>query len=438
MRKKILILLIVLVAALLRLYNLDWGLPEVFEEATPWRQAWGMWGFETGRFDFNPHFFNYPAFTFYIQWLGQVLIYIFGRLAGAFSSPQGMSEAFEADPTRFYYTGRLITSLFGIASVYVLYKLGKGIFSRAVGTLAALFLALNFFHIRRGQLITTDIPLVFFVLLAFIPIWKIATEGRRRDYVWAGVCVGLAAGVKYPGVLTAVGVLAAHIYYHLTHLARSEARSRAWKIVLLDSSIWMSGGLAALAFFAVSPYSLLDYPGFLRDFRFEQTHMQIGHFGAPERVVSYGRYLGSLIPGLLTLPLTVIGAAGLAYGIWKHRRLSMLLLAFPVVYFAVVGSWKTAADHYIFPVIPFMLIFAALVLAEGSRKIRLTRSRLVLGVAACLIVLPSALRIRDFYGRTDTLDNRTVAKTWIEQTCILRVQRPSMTCSGIPTSTTSL
>jgi tetratricopeptide (TPR) repeat protein len=326
-----------------------------------------------------------------------------------------MSEAFEADPTRFYYTGRLITSLFGIASVYVLYKLGKGIFSRAVGTLAALFLALNFFHIRRGQLITTDIPLVFFVLLAFIPIWKIATEGRRRDYVWAGVCVGLAAGVKYPGVLTAAGVLAAHIYYHLTHLARSEARSRAWKIVLLDSSIWMSGGLAALAFFAVSPYSLLDYPGFLRDFRFEQTHMQIGHFGAPERVVSYGRYLGSLIPGLLTLPLTVIGAAGLAYGIWKHRRLSMLLLAFPVVYFAVVGSWKTAADHYIFPVIPFMLIFAALVLAEGSRKIRLTRSRLVLGVAACLIVLPSALRIRDFYGRTDTLDNRTVAKTWIEQ-----------------------
>jgi hypothetical protein len=137
----------------------------------------------------------------------------------------------------------------------VLYRLGKDIFSGAVGTLAALFLALNFFHIRRGQLINTDTPLVFFVLLAFIP---------------------------------------------------------------------------------------------------------------------------------------------------------------------------------------FMLIFGALVRAEGSRKIRLTRSRLVLGVAACLIVLPSALRIRDFYRRTDTLDNRTVAKTWIEQTCILRVQRPSMTCSGIPTSTTSL
>ena len=167
MRKRILICVIVLIGAYLRLRNLDWGLPEVFEEATPWRQAWEMWGFRAGKLDFNPHFFNYPALTFYIQWIGQALIYLVGRVSGAFSSPQHMLLSFEDNPYRFFMVGRLITSLFGIASIYLLYKLGKDIVSPVVGMLAALFLAFNFFHIRRGQLITTDVPLVFFILLAF-------------------------------------------------------------------------------------------------------------------------------------------------------------------------------------------------------------------------------------------------------------------------------
>ncbi|MFH1313517.1 MAG: tetratricopeptide repeat protein [Candidatus Eisenbacteria bacterium] len=408
MRKKILLALIILTGACLRLYNLNWGLPEVFEEATPWRQAWGMWGFETGRLDFNPHFFNYPALTFYIQWFGQALIYLSGRAAGAFSSTQGMLAAFEADPTRFYYVGRLITSFFGIASIYVLYKLGKDIFSRSVGMLAAFFLALSFSHIRRGQLITTDTPLVFFILLAFIPIWKIATEGRRSHYIWAGVCVGLATGVKYPGLLTAVGVVTAHIYHHLT-------QKHNLKRIVLSPSIWMSAGLAALVFIAVSPYCLLDYSGFYRDLHFEQTHMTIGHFGAPERLVSYGRYLGSIIPGVMTVPLAVLALAGLGYGIWKYRKFSILLLTFPLVYFAVVGSWKTAADHYVFPIIPFLLVFAALLLSDAFDKIPFSGSRLLLCVAACLVVLPSARQIKGLYRGPDTPDNRTVARTWIEE-----------------------
>jgi tetratricopeptide (TPR) repeat protein len=407
-RKKIFLVLIILIGASLRLHNLNWGLPEVFEEATPWRQAWGMWGFETGKLDFNPHFFNYPALTFYIQWLGQALIYIFGRVAGTFSSTQDMLRAFDADPTRFFYVGRLITSCFGIASIYLLYKLGKDIFSHTVGMLAAFVLALNFFHIRRGQLITTDTPLVFFILLAFIPIWKIATEGRRSHYIWAGVCVGLATGVKYPGLLTAFGIVAAHVYRHLT-------LKRSLKRILLSPSIWMSAGVVALVFFAVSPYCLLDYSGFYSDFHFEQTHMKIGHFGAPERLVSYGRYLGSIIPGVMTLPLFVLALAGVGYGVWRYRRLSAVLLSFPLIYFAIVGSWRTAADHYIFPVIPFLMVFAALLLSDAIDKIPFSGSRLLLCGAAFLVVIPSALQIRGFYSQPDTLDNRAAAGAWIEK-----------------------
>lgn len=408
MRRKILLSLIIIVGAYLRLSNLGWGLPEVFEEATPWRQAWGMWGFETGRFDFNPHFFNYPAFTFYIQWIGQALIYLVGKVSGTFAFRQDMLAAFEADPYRFYFVGRLITSLFGIASVYLIYRLGKEFFSPAIGLLAAFFLAFNFFHIRRGQLITTDIPLVFFILLAFIPIWKIATEGSRRHYIWAGVCVGLATGVKYPGLMSAVGIITAHLYHHIT-------RRQSWKTIVFSPRIWISAGVVVLVFFMVSPYCFVDYSGFYRDFHFEQAHMKIGHFGSPERLIAYGRYLLSIIPGIMTMPLVVLTLGGLAYGIWKCRNLSVILLTFPLVYFAVVGSWRTAAEHYIFPVIPFLLLFAALLLRRIFEMFPLSGSRLLLGVAACLLVLPSAIRIQSFYARLDVLDNRTVARQWVEE-----------------------
>lgn len=408
MRKRVILALILGAGAYLRLHNLGWGLPEIFEEATPWRQAWDMWGLETGRLDFNPHFFHYPALTFYIQWLGQALIYLAGRASGAFSSPRDMLAAFEADPYRFFVVGRLISSLFGIASVYVVYRLGKRLYSSSAGLLAALFLAFNFSHISRGRMITTDIPLVFFILLAFIPILKIASEGRRRHYIWAGICVGLAAGVKYPGILAGIGIIAAHIHFRLS-------QRQGLKRAALSRSLWASAGVALLVFFAVSPYCFLDYSGFYGDFRFEQTHMAAGHFGAPRRLVSYGRYLLSIIPGVLTLPVLGLALAGIIYGVRRERGASLALLAFPIAYLAVIGSWRTAADHYFLPVLPFLLLFAALLLSRVFEKAAHPGKGMLPGLAACLFLIPSILQIRDLHTGPAGPDNRTVAARWIEE-----------------------
>src|SRR5262249_37917944 len=45
----------------LRFHGLGWGLPFVYEEAYPFKRSWDMWGWGDGRFDLNPHFFNYPT-----------------------------------------------------------------------------------------------------------------------------------------------------------------------------------------------------------------------------------------------------------------------------------------------------------------------------------------------------------------------------------------
>ena len=62
---------------------MTWGLPEGYEEATPLREAWDMWGWGLGRgVDLNPHFFNYPSLTIYLQFAAMGLLYKAMSLSG--------------------------------------------------------------------------------------------------------------------------------------------------------------------------------------------------------------------------------------------------------------------------------------------------------------------------------------------------------------------
>src|SRR5207244_5897414 len=68
---------IALAALALRLHGIGWGLPEVFEEAYPFKAAWEMWGWGPQRgLDLNPHFFKYPSLTLYLQFLVQGILYV--------------------------------------------------------------------------------------------------------------------------------------------------------------------------------------------------------------------------------------------------------------------------------------------------------------------------------------------------------------------------
>jgi hypothetical protein len=146
------ILLVTLaLALLLRIYGISWGLPDVFEEATPLREAWKMWGWgPKSAFDPNPHFFNYPSLTIYCQFLGQGALYLGIRLWGAVDSTIDFAALYADDPTLFIVTGRLITALFGVGTVLVLFRLCRKIASPLAACLATILLAISTFHIQKS------------------------------------------------------------------------------------------------------------------------------------------------------------------------------------------------------------------------------------------------------------------------------------------------
>src|SRR5262249_21514309 len=148
------LLIVLAVALFFRLHALRWGLPDVLEEATPLRKAWDMWGWgPAGAFHLNPHFFNYPTLTFYLQMIAQALLYAVLRLGGRIPSNLDFRALYVTDPSAFLIAGRLVTVLFAAGTVAVLYATGKRLGGTAGGLLAAGLLAVNPVHLAQSVVV---------------------------------------------------------------------------------------------------------------------------------------------------------------------------------------------------------------------------------------------------------------------------------------------
>src|SRR5947209_6333454 len=117
--------------------------------------------------------------------------------------------------------------------------------------LAAAIFGLAFLPIFYSHLALNDVPTLAPVALALYAASGVMRRGRRRDYVLAGLGVGLAAATKYTGAYTAFCVLVA---------AACDAA---------DGSVAPAArrlGLAALvalgSFVLANPYALLHFAAF--------------------------------------------------------------------------------------------------------------------------------------------------------------------------------
>ena len=184
---------ILLTAFLMRVWGIDYDLPYIYHPDEPVNIGISYGIFSSG--DLNPHFFNYPSLFFYINALGDAAYYYGGKLAGNFQTPgdllpplslaMGVTEAQLPGAILF---GRLITVVFGLGSVLLVFEIGRRLSGHTlVALLAALMLAVSPTNIALNRFITPDSYVVFFVLAAFLASLMILQKGGTRYYVTAGL-----------------------------------------------------------------------------------------------------------------------------------------------------------------------------------------------------------------------------------------------------------
>ena len=252
----------------------------------------------------NPHYFaNPPAFTY-------VLHYLF---ALAYGGKTGVRHALAFDPTEVYTLARIAAAVLGVAALWLLYAVGARLFGRGVGLLAAAIEAVAFLPVFYAHLALNDVPTLAPLTLSLLGSAGVLRKGRKRDYLLAGVGLGLACASKYTAGIAIVPFVAVVAARYL------DGNAHAGRDALVGLAVCAAAAL--LAFFIANPYSLLDYHSFHRELVHQSTLSaeSQGKLGAP-RDGGLAYYLWSLTWGLGWLP--ALAALGGALAIWRRGQRS--------------------------------------------------------------------------------------------------------------------
>jgi hypothetical protein len=394
-------------AAAARLWGIDFCLPH--PHCRPDEDAISAiaGGFRLG--DLNPHVFNYPALFMLAvaavlvtlagveRLLHKAMPFHFGPLLG------------EAGTTAInYMVARLLSAAAGVASVWVIFRIGLRLFDRTAAVAAAALLGLAFLHVRDSHFGVTDVPMTFMVLVAFLWVVRLSESGARSDLVIAGLTAGLATSTKYNAAVVSVPALFA-IFCCLPGTKSIRARSA-------DAAIFLA--LMVAAFVCASPYSLLDYQQFIAGVTSDAQHLSEVHG------VDLGRgwvyHARTTLRHGVGIPILAAGVTGLLLLIFRHPRRGLLVALFPLSYYAVLGSGYTVFARHMVPVVPFLCLGAAYLIAESASWLarRLRRPQwgpalVTLGVIGAL--WPSVHSVVMFDRLIARTDNRLLARRWVEQ-----------------------
>lgn len=392
---------ILALALALRVIGLGFGLPNA-RHAYPynpdeWTPMQVLKNMDPGRLDFNPHYFFNPTFLYYLYGAGFAAMHLL-RIVDL----RGDDRFYFAHPehlARMIGMGRLLSALFGAATVWLVYRLARRMgVSRRVSLLAAGLLAIHPSHVAHGHFMTVNSAVTFWGTLAILLVVRWTRKGGYRPALAAGVVIGLAASTKYSAALL-LPLAAFAALLRLVSGRRASTIGEAGSI----------GVAAGAAFLAGTPYALLAPGEFLRGF-----HEMSSYIGEPGDSVEF---LAGLVrtlrvhvwassPFLLTLG--AIGLIGLVR--WRDRAVAWVVAGWTAAFLAsTFGAGSLASDSRFLPLYPTLAVCAAIPTAALWRRSPAGRALVGLTVATLLVLV--AMVIGRFVGEMP----QEAASRWMAQ-----------------------
>ena len=377
---------LLLLAAAVRFWGIGFGLPDVLARPDETSIAGPAVGFLSG--DLRPQFFTWPMLFAYLVALTYVVYVFVTRPFGGYATLAAFAESRRRSLAPFLYMSRGLSALFGVLTVWWLYALARRLFDRTTATVAALFLALSFLHVRDSHFGVTDVPMTALVVLAVLAVLRWRESATVSAAAAAGVAGGLAAATKYNGF----GIWVPFI---VALAQRFDEDRRTLPVATAAKRTGMAAlamlGAFAFTFFSLSPYIFVEWPRFLRDVSATEGTMAAGHGLVLGRGWWY--YGRVVLPDAVGWPIFLAGVAGASVLLaTRFRRPSTIVLAFPVAYYVTAGSGYAVFARYILPVVPFLCLTAAWLVVSAVRALPLDAvpRRAVLCVATVAMLASTA------------------------------------------------
>jgi Dolichyl-phosphate-mannose-protein mannosyltransferase len=297
-----------------------------------------------------------------------------------------------------------------LGQIILVFIISDRFFGLIAARVASLLLATSAGFIAFSHFPTVDIPVTFWMLLAFLSAQNIRLRGATRDYVLAGLFSGLAAATKYNGLAIGISIVAAH---WLAGDPRIFPRDwSVWRHRLFDWRLVLGVGMVAAGFVLGNPFALLNASGFIEDFMFNLVTTPV--YGGVSHEIGYWSFLERMgeifgLPAALLITLGILFAL-LRLSLGRARGLEadgLLMLASVLgLYYLYFGSFPRLETRFVLPVAPYALMMIGPLCAA----LRLRYLAPPLAAVVAYNVLCSA-----YVGWRFTHDPRMAARAWINE-----------------------
>jgi hypothetical protein len=232
---------------------------------------------------------------------------------------------------------RFLSVVFGLSTVVAVYVLGKLLYGRKVGLVAAFFLAVMPYHVVVTRQVLLDGPETFFVVVALYCMVRFCVEETPRWLYAAAAVTGLALLTKETAVIL---VLALFVFFVLR---------REFHIRLGDLLIAL-GILAAVVIAYPLSLSLSGRASTGQNYLVWQLFRRANH-GI--------WFYGETVPPAIGPAVVALAAGGLwllrGQGTWREWLLACWM-AVPLVFFHL---WPVKGYQYLLPIAPVVAVLAA-------------------------------------------------------------------------------
>ncbi len=397
---------IVLVAAGLRFWGIDFGLPHTQARPDETTVIDVVLNFLRG--NFRPNFFDYPWLYMKVSATLYLGYYAVGLAAGWFGSIPDMLATWPTHWEPFFLINRSLSAVCGTLTVIAVHGIARRVWDRPTALAAALLMATSFLHVRESHYGTTDAMMTMWLVLSTLWVIDGHQTGRRRSFVLAGLAGGLAAATKYNAGVVMFPVLVSQA---LQVIDAVRTRQRPW----FDGRMFWFGVPSALVFLSGTYFIFTDYENFSLAMQALGGSMAGGH-GAGDTDLSNGwlyhlRYSIRYGVGITVLSLALAGL----FLIRRQWRLMLVLLTLPVVYFLVIGSIKNLFFRYALPLTPFLCLLAAHTVLTASRWLTRRAPQRTWIVATALTLLaaaPATYRSASYNHIASQKDSRVLLAEW--------------------------
>jgi len=280
-------------------------------------------------------------------------------------------------PARLAFPGRLPIILLTVLAGALVWRWAADLGGEAAGLLALTLYALDPNVIAHGSLVTTDMAVTSFGLLAFFLLHRYQRRPGRARLIGTGVALGFALASKVSAVLLLPIAGTVLLITGGRHIIGRVDRGKTWRqvvqrwpntVIIPFGAIGLVAFLVLWAVYGFQVRALPDLTGsiplpaatHLEIYRSLQEHYRLGHpafLMGQNSEQGWWTYFPVAFLVKTPLPALVLSGATLALLLMRRRSIPLTLTLYPLVY--VVTALFSSVDigyRHLLPILPFMYI----------------------------------------------------------------------------------